>query len=258
VISSLIVIIAAAAAMLSAANDSWVGFYISAVCFLLLLIYHKAVTARFRPSNWLVRMSDNGLFIKFRSYLNCHFPADDYTVAYLSYGDILSARRLDEVQQVADRGEDGHPSRIRRKLRWLELELGADTRQLAIALANEMNTVLAKTRIGTEKPSTRYHHFPVQLASAKKLRLEWAVTPKLPVVLERLARHTLVRAEESNLKDFSNLESLSRSEQESRLLAQAESGDKIGAIATARQLYGYDLAQAKKFVEGLAAKQTQN
>jgi len=40
-----------------------------------------------------------------------------------------------------------------------------------------------------------------------------------------------------------------------RLVELAESGDMIGAVSLARQLYSYDLTTAKQFVEELMSKQ---
>lgn len=240
--------------ILSSLKDSSVGYYFAGVMLIFLLIMQKSVTACFRPTNWLVRLTDHGLFIKFRSYLNCHFPAEDYTVAFIPYGEIRSARRVDEIKEIAEVDDNRRPTTTTRTLRWLELELAGDSRQLAIALANETDMVLRTRRVGDEKISTRYQHFPVLLPAPQTLRIEWAVRPKLDVILEKLTRHTLVRPAESAKKDLANLENLSRAEQETRLLELAESGDKIGAIAMARRLYGYDLNQAKEFVEGLAGK----
>jgi ribosomal protein L7/L12 len=76
----------------------------------------------------------------------------------------------------------------------------------------------------------------------------------METMLDALTRHTLVRPAEAQTKDFIELDKLSRAEQETRLLELAESGDKLGAIALARRLYGYDLSQAKDFIEGLARK----
>ncbi len=239
---------------LSALKDSWLGYYFAGVILLFLLIMQKSVTACFQPSNWLVRLTDHGLLIKFRSYLNGHFPAQDYTVVFIPHAEIRSAKRVDELKEIAELDDNRHPNTTTRTQRWLELELAGDTRELAIALANETDTVLRTRRIGDEKISTRYQHFPVLLPSPQILRIEWAVKPKLDVILEKLTRHTMVRPAESARKDLANLEDLSRAEQETRLLELAESGDKISAIAMARRLYGYDLGQAKEFVEGLAHK----
>src|SRR5947207_15919357 len=50
------------------------GYYIAAVIFLFLDFMRRFITARFRASNWLVRLNDSSVFIQFRSYLNYHLP----------------------------------------------------------------------------------------------------------------------------------------------------------------------------------------
>ena len=61
----------------------WLAYYVAAVIVIYLLILRKLVTARFRSTNWLVRMTDDGLFIKFRSYLNYRFSDEDPTVVLI-------------------------------------------------------------------------------------------------------------------------------------------------------------------------------
>ena len=256
----LLVLLAAATALigLSGSNQNWLGYYAASVILLCLLIYHKSITARFQASNWLVRMTDDGLFIKFRSYLNCHFAAQDYTVVFLPFAEIRSAKQVDDVLHVPDRDDNNRPIQTLRKRRSLELELAGDSRQLAIALNSEKENVRARTRIRAENPSTRYHHFPVELAAPDRLRIEWCVVPSAQTILDALIRHTLVRPAEQSARDVGALEKLSRAEQEAHLLELIESGETINAIAAARRLYGYDLAAAKDFVEQLVAKQADN
>src|SRR5688572_165037 len=50
--------------------DNPFAYYIAALLFAFLWIYQTLVIARFRDTNWLVRITDDGLYIKFRSYLN--------------------------------------------------------------------------------------------------------------------------------------------------------------------------------------------
>src|SRR5689334_7530610 len=50
------------------------GCYIAAVLIASLVLMRRFITARFRPSNWLVRLTSDGLYIQFRSYLNYHLP----------------------------------------------------------------------------------------------------------------------------------------------------------------------------------------
>lgn len=68
-------------------NGVWPAYFVAVFIIVCLLIYQKVVTARFRPTNWLVRMNDGGLFIKFRSYLNFGFPDQDLTVVFIPYSE---------------------------------------------------------------------------------------------------------------------------------------------------------------------------
>jgi|SRR5579864_999697 len=78
------------------------GYYFAAVILLFVFLMRRFITARFRPSNWLVRMNDLGIFVQFRSYLNYHLPADDLTVVFIGYQEIRSARLIHERVQVPD------------------------------------------------------------------------------------------------------------------------------------------------------------
>ena len=86
-----------------AVTAGWkVGYYIAAAVLLFFLLAVRFITARFRSSNWLVRANDQGIFIQFRSYLNYHFPPEDMTVVFLSYGEIRSARMIRERVETLD------------------------------------------------------------------------------------------------------------------------------------------------------------
>src|SRR5947209_4132094 len=95
------------------------GYYIAGVILLFCELLRRFVTARFRPTNWLMRMNDSGVFVQFRSYLNYHLPADDLTVVSISYGEIRSARLIKERVTVPDPQERGTETQF---LRYVELE----------------------------------------------------------------------------------------------------------------------------------------
>lgn len=238
-------------------KSAWLAYYVAAVLLIVLLIFQKLITARFRPSNWLLRMTDHGLFIKFRSYLNNHFDDQDLTVLFLPYSEIRSARSVKERREVPDLTE-GNPSRTTTKRRKIiEFELAGDSTPLARALARERERLFSKSVIGAGRISTRYQHLPVQLTTRTLLQIEWGVVPRAQTLLDALTRHTLVQNPAAVSKDFVNLDKLSREEQEARLLELVESGDMIGAMTLARRLYSYDLTAAKQFVEELVRKQPQ-
>src|ERR1044071_5055395 len=253
-ISSALLLLAVAVGLIIFARlkGAWPVYCVAAFMVLCVLIYQKVITARFHSANWLVRLTDNGLFIKFRSYLNDHFDAQDFVVLFLPFSELRSARMVKERQEVPDRNT--RSTTITTTKRILELELAGKTVELAVALGTERERVFGKMPRTNGRMSTRYQHFPVRLASPTLLRIEWGVVPKIQTLLNALTRHTLVSASAEEKKDYTHLESLDRKEQEARLLELAESGDMIGAIAIARKLYSYDLTTAKQFVESLTRK----
>jgi hypothetical protein len=253
--ATILAVIALAAFLFGRLKNVWLAYYVAAVFVFCLLIFQKLVTARFRSSNWLLRMTDNGMFVKFRSYLNHHFDDQDLTVVFLPYSEIRSARLMKERHERPE-GDDGHLSATTTSTRrTLELELAIDSNGFADAVAKERERVFTKMHGGSQKISSRYHHFPVRLASPTLLRIEWGEVPGIQTILDALTRHTLVQSAGETTKNYANLDHLSRQEQETRLLELAESGDMIGAITIARQLYSYDLTAAKQFVEELMRKQ---
>jgi hypothetical protein len=228
----------------------WPAYFVAAVIFLCLLIFHQLILARFRPSNWLLCLNDDGMFIKFRSYLNDRFPEYDLTVVFLPFAEIRSAKFVREKRELEDLSEpNGTTIKIRK---YVELEVSSDCRQLTEELAKERERVFKGKAIS----SARYGDFPVRVVAPDRVQIDWTVVPRVRTLLDALTRHTLVRPAEASAKDFVNLETLSREQQEARLLELAESGDKIGAIAMARRLYSYDLTAAKQFVEKLLDKPT--
>jgi hypothetical protein len=88
-------LVVAVSMLCASAGLAWFGsglaYYVAAVLVVSLLVMHKLVLARLRPSNWLARMNNEGLFLHFRSYLNHHFPATDLTVVFIPYAEIRSA-----------------------------------------------------------------------------------------------------------------------------------------------------------------------
>lgn len=244
-----------AAFLFSWINGAWPGYIIGSVLLVMLLIFHKLVTARFRSSNWLVRATNDGLFIKFRSYLNGHFDDRDLTVVFVPYSEIRSATLVRETRELPDRDGASHNRTTRSARRLIELELTADCTPLSKLLANELERIFGKEVVGAGKISTRYQHFPVRLAPSKRLRIEWGVVPGPQTLLDILARHSIPQRSTEVVEDFNSLEKLPKAQQEERLLQLIEGGDKLGAIALARRLYACDLAAAKQFIEELAQRQ---
>jgi hypothetical protein len=239
---------AGAALLLRAASAHWnAGYYLAAVILLFVLLLKRFVTARFRPSNWLVRMNDTGLFIQFRSYLNYHLPAEDLTVVFLSFNEIPSARLVRERARVSDlRG--GTATQIRR---YIELELGEDIQPLAKVLQAEMVEKAPSEKRWYGSSSTLYEDHPVRMSSPPFLQLRWQAVPRAQKFLDALRPYTTIADPVSTSEDFVHLQALSREEQDKRLRDLKERGESIAAIYMARKLYGCGLAQARSIVENL-------
>src|SRR6185369_2733955 len=223
-----------------------VGYYLTAVLFLFLLLTRRYITARFRTSNWLVRIKDEGVFVQFRSYLNYHLPPEDLTVVFLSFGEIRSARVVHErTKAYSPQG-----GRSTQTFRYVELELAGDIVPLAKALETE-----AAEKAPTEKrwygsTSTLYEDHPVCMKSAPFLRIRWQAVPSAQNFLDLLRPYTTIDNPISLTQDFVHLQSLTRDEQRQLLRELAARGATVTAIYTARRLYGCSLAEAKAMVEG--------
>ena len=226
------------------------GYYIAAVIFLFILLGLRFITARFRPTNWLVRANDQGIFIQFRSYLNYHFPPEDLTVVFLSYGEIRSARLIRERVETPDPQKHGTTTQY---LRYAELEIAGDVTPLAKALDAEITEKAPMEKRWYGRSSTEYQDHPVRMPSPRYLQLRWQVVPGVKDFLETLRPYTTIADPISLTQDFANLQGLRREEQQRRLRELNERGEKIIAIYLARKLYGCSLAEAKDMVEQLSS-----
>jgi hypothetical protein len=223
------------------------GYYLAAVILLFLWLMQRFITARFRPSNWLVRMTDSGLFIQFRSYLNYHLPAEDLTVVFLPYQEIRSARLIRERAQVPD-AQGRTATQI---FRYIELELSGDTGPLANALQAEIAERAPSEKHWYGSSSTLYEDHPVRMPSPPFLQLRWQVVPGPKKFLDAIRPWTTIADTVSVSQDFAHLQGLSREEQQKQLRELAQRGETVAAIYMARKLYGCGLEEARSMVEEL-------
>ncbi len=250
VVMVLVALAAACWLVVHAFTTGWkLGYYLAAVTVAFLGLLQRFITARFRPSNWLVRMNDQGVFIQFRSYLNYHLPAEDLTVVFVSYGEIPSARLVREKVTVPDM--EGRSGTETHYLRYVELELAGDVGSLATALEAEITEKAPMQKRWYGRSSTLYQDHPVRMQSSPFLQLRWQVVPRTQKFLQALQPYTTITDPVSISQDFANLQSQTREEQQQRLRELAQRGETIAAIAMARKLYGCGLAEAKEMVEGL-------
>lgn len=225
---------------------------------ILLFLYflHRFATARFLPSNWLLRLSDEGLHIHFRSYLNYHLAAEDPTVFFLSYGDIRSARLIKERLQTPDPMQPNRPTTQFK--RWIELELALDTSAVSEGLNVERGRPGVWEKHWYGRSATLYRDYPVLMQTSPFLRVQWSITLPASELLDALQQKGVgIQPTVKTTEDFSSLQGLSREQQEKRLRELDQRGQRITAIYLARKLYQLDLTEATQFMNSLAGESKQ-
>ena len=219
-----------------------------------LVLARRFVVARFRASNWFIRANENGVYIQFRSYLNYHFSADDQTAAFIPYREIRVARAIRERRELPELSRNERAVSI--QTIWIvEFELSCDVAAFGEALKAERVRPAPREAAWYGSTGIKFQHYPVSLENGARLRLTWECVPGTTVFLDALRRYVQVGATTSSLKSFDNLATSSRADQEEQLAALARVGQVIYAIAIARRLYGYDLRQARAYVERLVARE---
>jgi hypothetical protein len=241
----------AAAMLYYALAGKWKpGYVFGAAILLFLLLTLRFVTARFHPSNWLVRVNETGLFAQYRSYLNYQLPVDEPSVVFISYSDIASARLVRERVQTPD---PSHPGATQTQfLRYIELELSGDAAPLANALQVERSERAPMQKRWYGSSSTLYQDYPLSMTMPPFLRIRWDVVPRASKCLGYLRPYTRIADPVSLTQGFTHLQALSLEEQQKQLRDLAARGQIVTAIYIARTLYGCSLAEAKERVEGLA------
>jgi hypothetical protein len=225
------------------------GYFFGSFLLLFLLLTLRMVNARFHPSNWLVRMNETGIYVQYRSYLNYQLPADDPSVAFLSFAETASARLVKGRVETPDTTKPGGTQT--QYLRYVELELSGDPAPLADALQAELGeqAPLEKRWYGTS--STLYRDYPVTMSAPARVRIHWDVVPRAQKFLDALRPYTVIADPVSLTQDFTHLKSLSREDQEQQLRQLVARGQNITAMNAARKLYGCSLGEAKQMVDSL-------
>jgi hypothetical protein len=240
---------ASAALLCNAYTRKWPpGYWFGSFLMLFVLLTLRFVTARFHPSNWLVRMNETGIYVQYRSYLNYQLPADAPSVVFLALGEIGSARLVKERVDTPNSTNGGTQTQY---LRYVELELSGATALLTDALQSERGEQPPMKKHWYGASSTFYQDYPVTLTESALLRIRWDVVPGAHKFLEALRPYTVIADPVSLTQDFTRLKSLNREDQQKQLRDLAARGQTITATYAARKLYGCSLGEAKQMVDSL-------
>jgi hypothetical protein len=221
----------------------------AATCGLLGWACWGQFRARQKPTNWLLRCNSNGIIIKYRSYQNWRFPAEDVQAVGFDYSEITEARTAKEKRHYSS---STNPAGFNKYFACLDFCLAnADTSALEAYLQAEQKA----------EPPGRFKRFywdyPVEVLPGGIVRLRWSISagygihPSLGKAIEYLSRHIKIAAAISTKVDLTHQSNLSPEEEDAKILKLAKSGDKMGAVKLTRQIYGSTLSEAVAFVEKL-------
>ena len=227
------------------------GFY-SVILGLLTWVAWRSHRAALGPMNWLLRATPRGLYVKFRSYLNHGFPEEDRVVVFVPTAEIawLRAHRRNEKRHQGD------PKHANIDVRHDYLEIGLKGADLS-ALAEQ----LAIERAHREPGQAVFRHYPVSIREGGIIAVEWRsghgrTRPRIAKAVKQIeSLYPSVAAAPDIAPGIESADApigqLAAGEQDDHILELAVKGEITEAVKLVRSLYGYDLTQAKTFVDGL-------
>ncbi|MBI3373613.1 MAG: hypothetical protein HY017_17955 [Betaproteobacteria bacterium] len=208
----------------------WVAFWIG-IYFLFVAADLRKIL---RPQAWLAVAGEDGVFLKWRSYLNAHWGSGDVQVVFIPYRAIAGAGA--HARTWLTRGEREGGSREERHS-FVELRLAeqVDTTELAKRLAEERDG-----RPSGIKQKSRWGHFPVSVEPENVLRIEWRARPGTGAFIDILRGHGIAieqtRTSRSDLRDPAD---------PAQLAELARRGDTMTLIRVLRTQRDISLADAK-------------
>lgn len=213
------------------------GLILGGVWLLMCGVFAGAWRATCRPTNWVMKLGYDGVWVKTRSYLNAHFDDDGPTVAWIPWSEIAAVVPYSEVATRTSGRES-----TRTKLHWLDLQLrGVDTEELAALCLAERTRPAPERQWAFVKMRTRYDDEPVSVPRAGVVRLQ-RVDRRME---EALSRHvTIAESVQAELD-------LQSGDLDANVRALCRRGDRFGALALVRDRRGLSTKDARDYVDAL-------
>lgn len=220
--------------------------------FLISLLFFSIFKKSLATTNWIMAVGPNEVLIKFRSYLNAHFPKTDPQVVQLLPSELQWAR-ITKQRITAPGSDNGNVTSFHT---FVDLSVRAgDLSPLQDRLKYE-RTVQIET--GTKvKTRSRARHYPVSVVDSQLIRIEWrsphdVVVPGAKKALAALSRCGIaVDSLHREVIDLTEDRSETKKSTEDKILHLAERGNLMAATKLARRAYKLSLTDAKQFVEEL-------
>lgn len=225
----------------------------AAVTLVVVLLLVHDLLAKFRPTNWLMWIGPDALWINVRSYQNGRL-AEAATVARLEYAEVAGALRYIESYSTPT-GSRG--TSVQWKEMSLELRLKhAETGELRAALSEERRRwAPERVYFGFIRVASRASHHPVTLPADDVIRVAWRggrgnhAVPSLETALDELGRRVTLAG--TSRRDRADWDELSDAELNEQILHLVRTGARISAIRLLVRRRGYTTTEAHRFVEAL-------
>lgn len=219
--------------------------------FSLLMLWLTCSTwrAALRPSNWVLRIQEDGVLIKYRNFENWRMSDDDPQVIALKASEIKFVRKAVRRQISTSMDGKGVAAATR-----VDLEIGlknSDTTELEKALNDEA----ARPGYGSTRHQAKWLDNLVDIADQSVIRIAWkagtgTIRPSINRAIAALTQIASVEETQKTVQDFTagGLKQLAAHEQKQKIKELA-GRDRIQAIATARMLYDCSQAEAMQIVD---------
>jgi hypothetical protein len=231
----------------------WISFPVLSFASLMVMWLTGRLVNAFRSTNWLMRIAPDGLWINLRSYLNREF-APAATVLFVPYTEIATVN-----EYRIKRSEKDNDGTTVWTERYLDLRLAEKVPdEVAGEISEERRREVVHEYLGGfVKSRGRNNHVPVLVPDDHTLRLSWRgrsdfIVPSLEKTLRELGGRCTVG--ESTKKDVADLDKLTGEEVDQMIINCVETGDTFGAIKLLQEKRGFNLTDAKKFVDELTVR----
>ncbi|MEM9681887.1 MAG: hypothetical protein AAF942_01360 [Pseudomonadota bacterium] len=240
-------LVVAIAALIVTRETGWsslwatIGFLVwTTVMALPIHLCFRGFAASRRQEAWLFAWAPDRLYLRFRSFHNFRFDPDTPSIVEIPRRDVASIRSFTETLETRDGDGNWKTPRTLRGLQ-LDLKQSSHLQKLADRLRDEANRRDARR--------SRVNHYPVTTRGDAIVRIELR---RADDILKTMAPYygTAVHMDLPLVR----FDTMSPEQQQDHILDLALAGHKIDAIHAAREVNGGSLADAKRFVEELAAR----
>ncbi len=227
------------------------------VCLIAGLAFLSSALAAMKPDNWVLLATDEGIYIKLRSYYDHQLSSQDRIVVFIPRNEIKQVRSSRQKTRVVYRGDNftNADDDSFEKYDFLEIKLyGHDLSEIEECLEIEKRRNCPTFLKGVTKKA---RGTALKIQPKGIIKLDWKtkatrITPAIDTIITVLSQHYASSAIEG--EEQAAIKSLNKEEQEKRLLELASIGNMMDAVILARELYGFDLTEAKRFIDELSGR----